>query len=383
MRSLFFRMRMVHWVGIALLVISGTWFTDNLIGTLIQYLIALVVFVHDIDEYRWGVRTIDQVSGYLAQFRAKQLGKPAQLDTRFSAEMDHMVRVIDEFREVIRQELEIAKQNASDNQDSSEQLFCALERLQGRLENSGTLLRSASGRVEGVRSQASDLADAGRRTQALVEAAAASLIEVRAGLTGIAATSRQTHAASKALGSSLEQLTKGVDQVGKVMTTIGEVAEQTNLLALNAAIEAARAGEAGRGFAVVADEVRGLAQRTQNSLAEVSQIVQHITQAASDVRQGVQAQAVQIEGLAEQAVGALPRVNAVSDQIQDMQTLAEEAARMASAVSHEMGSAVQEVQQLLSGGDQNRVEIGDIHRLATNNRASAMSLGHRLQEFAT
>lgn len=115
------------------------------------------------------------------------------------------------------------------------------------------------------------------------------------------------------LADQLSQLTHDAQQTKEILTVIGEIAEQTNLLALNAAIEAARAGEHGRGFAVVADEVRKLAERTQKSLTESNATISVIVQGIGDSSDSMNSSAKEMEQLVEEVNNVKSKMGEVLD----------------------------------------------------------------------
>ncbi|KQM53446.1 chemotaxis protein [Pseudomonas sp. Leaf15] len=143
--------------------------------------------------------------------------------------------------------------------------------------------------------------------------------------------------------AQVEGLAANSEKIGSVLEVIRGIAEQTNLLALNAAIEAARAGEAGRGFAVVADEVRNLAQRTQESVEETRLVIEHLQSGTTDVVGSMGNSYRQAQGSVEQvgqAVTALRQIGEAVTVISDMNLQIASAAEQQSAVAEEINSNV-------------------------------------------
>ncbi|WP_442965427.1 methyl-accepting chemotaxis protein, partial [Pseudomonas sp. PI1] len=139
--------------------------------------------------------------------------------------------------------------------------------------------------------------------------------------------------------TQVEGLAASSEQIGSVLEVIRAIAEQTNLLALNAAIEAARAGEAGRGFAVVADEVRNLAKRTQDSVEEIRQVIEGLQNGTREVVTAMHSSHQQAQGSVsqvEQAVAALQRIGEAVGVINDMNLQIASAAEEQSAVAEEI-----------------------------------------------
>ena len=134
--------------------------------------------------------------------------------------------------------------------------------------------------------------------------------------------------------------------MGDIVQAIEDIAQQTNLLALNAAIEAARAGEHGRGFAVVADEVRKLAERSQVATKEVAALIKTLQTGIDDVSAAMQSGLEQVHAgteLAEAAGGALQRIATTTEESREVVTQISAGAEDVAAMTEEMAAQVEEL----------------------------------------
>ncbi|GAB6038075.1 methyl-accepting chemotaxis protein [Fundidesulfovibrio butyratiphilus] len=208
-----------------------------------------------------------------------------------------------------------------------------------RIADVATAMEEMNATVLEVAKNSAQVADLADKAKAQAQEGAQSVAEVTDAIEGLS-----TLAAN--LSRDMGELGHHAQGIGQIMTVIADIADQTNLLALNAAIEAARAGEAGRGFAVVADEVRKLAEKTMHATSEVSQAIQAIQDSARKNVATTEDTVRQIDqgalkaGHSRQALSAIVElIEQTSDQVRTIATAAEEQ----SAASEEINRSVDEI----------------------------------------
>ncbi len=215
--------------------------------------------------------------------------------------------------------------------------------------------REMSGKAREVAEDAASAMDTARRGDAAVS-------EVSSSITRINALSQE-------LRRGMEELGGQAREIGAITTVISDIADQTNLLALNAAIEAARAGEAGRGFAVVADEVRKLAEKTMNATRDVASAVTAIQNGIGRSIASTQESGQAVEGLTElaghsgQSLSAIVAiVSRTAERVASMTSLADEVAQRGLGISQNLTSIRDISDETVSGMRQAADAVSDLTR---------------------
>ncbi|PJK33696.1 chemotaxis protein [Pseudomonas sp. S10E 269] len=265
----------------------------------------------------------------LAYDKKDELGQLAGWFNRF---LDKLQPIIAEVKRSVQDARGTADQSAAIATETS----AGMERQYRQVDQVATASHEMSATAQDVARSAAQAAQAARDADQAT----------RDGLTVIDRTTRNIGELAADMSTAMTQvegLAANSEKIGSVLEVIRGIAEQTNLLALNAAIEAARAGEAGRGFAVVADEVRNLARRTQESVEETRLVIEQLQSGTEEVVGAMGNSYRQAQGSVEQvgqAVTALRQIGDAVTVISDMNLQIASAAEEQSAVAEEINSNV-------------------------------------------
>jgi methyl-accepting chemotaxis protein len=290
---------------------------------------------------------------------------------------------INDFIEKVRVLIADAKNLSNENSSIAHELSTTSLSVGKLLEESTDVVNKTTQKATVIKAEMGTSIEEAQTSKKDLEEANVFLKEANEAILSLTEEIKISAATEIELAHKIQQLSSDTEQVKDVLLVIGDIADQTNLLALNAAIEAARAGEHGRGFAVVADEVRKLAERTQKSLIEINSTISVIVQSIMDSSEQMTTNSKKVEELSHTAVSVEEKINKLSTVMGGATEMTSKTVTSFIQTGDDIAGIIDGVGQINGLSTQNARSVEEIAAAAEHMNKMTETLKNKLDEFRT
>jgi len=340
---------------------------------IVLYLLTRFVITEPINKITDALKGISEGGGNLTN----------RVNINSNNEIGNMKTYFNKFMENIQGVVKIVKENIDNVTSATNQLASTMEEISSVSSVQASGLSAIANDIKGIHLSGNRVSDKASSTLEQSREARDQATEGQGKAKDVLVSINKINKSSSDLSQTINRLSVSSKEIGTVLNVIEDLADQTNLLALNAAIEAARAGDAGRGFAVVADEVRKLAERTQGSIAEISEIVALLTnesktteQKMKDTESNVKYGVVQIESL----IGVFDKI---ADYVDKISSFNEDIEANIVELSSTIKDSDNNIQELSSGMEESSGSVAEVALTVNSLQKNTEMLNEKIERFKT